>query len=133
MRALEFFHAWDRLEAQHPFGVTHFATLFSECGVGAADCIKVDRFLLLDLMTARRTWIRRIKVECRRTERVFWAYVDLAACTVGFQNGPMHPFVLTVLVPPTPAAIVAAMVAYYELTSGCGPKARAIVRPPRAQ
>ena len=134
MRVLDFFAAWDCLEAAHPFGVTGFVSLFSQFGVGPDDCARVDRHLFLDLMNARRPEVRRIKVEGRRSRKVFWVYIDLRTSTIGFQDGPMHPFVLTTFVSPTPSAIVGAIVAYHELTDGCGTRPRIPCRrPPRTQ
>ena len=86
-----FFAEWDALEAAHPFGVTSFAPLFMRHGVPQALAFDMDECLFMDLMTPRRLEVRRIKVEDRVSQRVFWAYVDLGARCVSFQENPMAP------------------------------------------
>jgi hypothetical protein len=90
-RLTRFFAEWDDLEAAHPFGVVRFAPLFMEHGVPQALALDVDECLFLDLMTPRHMEIRRIKVEERVSQRVFWVYVDLGARAISFQENPMAP------------------------------------------
>jgi hypothetical protein len=95
-RLTRFFAAWDALEAMHPFGVASFARMFIGHGVPSILAFDVDEYLFLDLMTPRQMAIRRIKVEARISQCVFWVYVDLNTRVVSFQSNPQAPLTWSV-------------------------------------
>ena len=110
-----FFTAWDNLESMHPFGVVNFAPLFMEYGVAQALALDVDEYLFLDLITPRLRGVRRIKVEARISQRVFWVYVDLDARVVSFQVDPMAPLTWSNSVDEKPCSLVS-LIFHYHMT-----------------
>jgi hypothetical protein len=112
MRA--FFDAWDDLEAANPFGVMYFRPLLLQHGVSEAMAGDVDEFLYMDLMTRRMVHIRRIKVQARITEELFWVYLDLRTSTLSFQSMPSAPFTYSTTIVPEPAWLMRLIMAYYR-------------------
>jgi len=113
-RMSAFFDAWDNLEAAHPFGVMYFRDLFTEFGVPETLAGDVDEFLFLDLMSRRMASIRRIKIQARLTDEVFWAYLDLRTSTLSFQSHPAAPFTYSTTIALEPVCLVGALLAYHH-------------------
>ena len=118
---LEFFVAWDSLESMHPFGITRFASLFSQFGISEHMCSVVDECLFLDLMYSQRSRVRRIKVEHRTTRAVVWAYVDFSdgVASVAFQSSPNARFEYSVHVALSPSGVVGGILAYFGTQAPC--------------
>ena len=115
-----FFDAWDDLEAAHPFGVMAFAPLFMEFGVTQALAFDVDECLFLDLMSPRLHAVRRIKVEARVSQAVFWVYVDMDAQLVSFQSSPLAPFAWSTPIDPSLPAELVRIIFHYHRSSERG-------------
>jgi hypothetical protein len=109
-----FFHEWDSLEAQHPFGVMYFRPLFSRFGISETLAGDVDEFLFLDLMPPRIAHVRRIKVQTRITSEVFWVYLDLRTAIISFQSTPAAPFTFSVTITLEPICVVGTILAYFR-------------------
>ena len=109
-----FFDAWDDLEAEHPFGVMYFRELFTRFGVSETMAGDVDEFLFLDLMSRRMVSIRRIKVQARITNEVFWVYLDLRASTLSIQSTPAAPFTYSTTSVHEPDWLVRLILTYYR-------------------
>ena len=112
-RMSAFFDAWDDLEAAHPFGVMYFRDLFTEFGVPETLAGDVDEFLFLDLMSRRMASIRRIKIQARLTDEVFWVYLDLRTSVLSFQSHPAAPFTYTTIIALEPLCLVRVLLSYH--------------------
>lgn len=111
---VNFFSAWDHLEASYPFGVMYFASIFMEHGVSAARCGDVDEFIFMDLMIPRNPMIRRIKVEGRVDREVFWVYVDMNSSLVSFQSHPSAPLVCSMPMEELPDDLIRMILSYFR-------------------
>jgi len=108
-----FFDEWDDLESANPFGVMRFQPLFVRYGVSEVMAADVDEFLFLDLMSRRHINIRRIKVQARLTDEIFWVYLDLRTSVLSFQATPMAPMTYSVTIDADPVWLVRFIMAYY--------------------
>ena len=73
----------------------------------------VDEFLFLDLMARRMNHIRRIKVQARITDEIFWIYLDLRASTLSVQATPSAPFTYSTTIIMEPVWLIRFIMAYY--------------------
>jgi hypothetical protein len=115
-----FFAEWDWLERLNPWGVVYLSLFFSVNGVPEHMCEEVDDRLFLDLMIPVHQGSRRIKVEGRYSGCVFWVHILLyqTFATVSFQRTPSMPYLRTVSIVATPAAIVASILAFHRWDTG---------------
>jgi hypothetical protein len=111
-----FFSEWDAVEGMFPWGVEVLSPFLSGFGVAPSLCEEVDTRLLLDLMTQIRPNIRRIKVEGRHSQTLFWVHVVLRCpfVVVSYQRHPNAPIERSMSVLGTPNLIIACILALHR-------------------
>ena len=111
-----FFNEWDRLERSYPWGVQYLSPFFSGYGIPMHMCEEVDNRLYIDLMLTRIQDSRRIKVEGRHSDCMFWVHIVLyqSIATIGFQRNPSTPYLRIVTLVATPTSIVASILAFHR-------------------
>ncbi len=112
----QFFSEWDAVESMHPWGVQFFTPLFRVFNVPPGLCEEVDDRLFLDLMIQVHPNIRRIKVEGRHSQALFWVHVELRCpfAVVSFQRLPNTPMERSLVVAATPGLLVACILAFHH-------------------
>ena len=111
-----FFNEWDRLERSYPWGVQYLSPFFSGYGIPMHMCEEVDNRLYIDLMLTRIQDSRRIMVEGRHSDCMFWVHIVLyqSIATIGFQRNPSTPYLRIVTLVATPTSIVASILAFHR-------------------
>lgn len=104
-----FFYEWDAVEAMFPWGVEVLSPLLRSFGVAPSLCEEVDGRLLIDLVKQVHPNIRRLKVEGRHSQALFWVSVVFVSpfVVVYFQRLPNAPIERSLCVLGTPNLIIA--------------------------
>jgi hypothetical protein len=115
-----FFIEWHWLERLHPLGVNILAPFLSVHGVPLRLCDEIDSLLYIDLMSPVFSDVRRIKVEGKYSEEIFWVSVvlHLPFVEISLQRLPSSPFIRSVFVLATPSLVVASILAFHHWIVG---------------
>jgi hypothetical protein len=115
-----FFIQWDLLENLHPWGINYLAPFLLVHDVPFDVCEEVDSLLYMDLMTPVYSNVRRIKVEGKCSEKIFWVYIVLNPpfAEISLQQLPSSPFLRSVRVLASPSSIIASILAFHRWIVG---------------
>lgn len=111
-----FFIEWHWLERLNPWGVNTLTPFLSVHGVPLRLCNEIDSLLYVDLVTPVYSDVRRIKVEGKCNEEIFWVHVVLRMpfAVISLQRLPSSPFIRSVLVLATPSLVIASILAFHR-------------------